>query len=465
MANRGVVYFSKKFYAPTKVEPLFTGSAPVVNLDWLPVYPVTVSRKKPVQYNDNPDYIEFNAPPYSPTTDWLAVYPNRIDRRHTRRQDFNKPVFALETYPVPDLSWEGNYPNKINRRKLDVANTQNYSKQYNLSNLPVPDSSWIGTYPHRLYRRSLHVAHQQAFASNLDIQLALVPELSWLSEYPNRTHRKGIKPHLIPFEDRRNFIPILNPVPVYFHSENINPILRRPFYGYQYFALISFYSDTPIPFNANRKLLACVDETESWANHFLTRAWANIADQIAAGYPIYAQPSLTTASYEEVYDAGVIIQNTVITLQYSTTSVVGVIAVVIKLAVSDDGITYTPFNIGTTLFAASVRYIKFRFEFTTTGDKNLAVYFNINLNLSTKREMDGGTVDVLAADVGGTTVSFNKTFKDIETITVTPLSTVEQVAIYDFVDVPNPTTFKILLYDTAGVRIDGRVSWKARGVV
>jgi hypothetical protein len=68
-------------------------------------------------------------------------------------------------------------------------------------------------------------------------------------------------------------------------------------------------------------------------------------------------------------------------------------------------------------------------------------------------------------NVGGTIVNFNKAYKDIETITLTPLSTTEQTAIYDFIDIPNPVFFKILLYDSTGTRINGTVSWKARGVV
>ena len=89
--------------------------------------------------------------------------------------------------------------------------------------------------------------------------------------------------------------------------------------------------------------------------------------------------------------------------------------------------------------------------------------YNLQLRLDIKHTVDGGTVSVNAADVGGTVVFFNKPFRDVDSITVTAKASVEQNAIYDFVDIPNPPSFKILLFNTAGARINGIVSWKARG--
>jgi hypothetical protein len=89
--------------------------------------------------------------------------------------------------------------------------------------------------------------------------------------------------------------------------------------------------------------------------------------------------------------------------------------------------------------------------------------YNLQLRLDIKHGIDGGRVSVAASDVDGTVVFFSKVFRDVDSITVTAESTVEQNAIYDFLDVPNPVSFKILLFDTVGARIDGIVSWKARG--
>ena len=65
---------------------------------------------------------------------------------------------------------------------------------------------------------------------------------------------------------------------------------------------------------------------------------------------------------------------------------------------------------------------------------------------------------------GGTVVSFNYTFIDVASIAVTPAATSAVIAVYDFVDVANPTSFKVLLFNTAGARVSGNFSWSARGV-
>ncbi|NDC36312.1 MAG: hypothetical protein EBZ51_13295 [Synechococcaceae bacterium WB9_2_112] len=79
-----------------------------------------------------------------------------------------------------------------------------------------------------------------------------------------------------------------------------------------------------------------------------------------------------------------------------------------------------------------------------------------------KNDMGNGTAN--AADTGGTTVNFNVPFVDIESIGVTPSGTTPRIAIYDFVDAPNPTSFKVLLFDTSGNRVSGPFSWQARGI-
>ena len=42
-------------------------------------------------------------------------------------------------------------------------------------------------------------------------------------------------------------------------------------------------------------------------------------------------------------------------------------------------------------------------------------------------------------------------------------STGALIAIYDFTDTPNPTSFKVLLYNSSGTRVSGDFSWTARG--
>jgi len=47
---------------------------------------------------------------------------------------------------------------------------------------------------------------------------------------------------------------------------------------------------------------------------------------------------------------------------------------------------------------------------------------------------------------------------------LTPLGTTPLTAIYDFVDTPYPTSFKVLVFNSAGTRVSATVSWTVRGV-
>jgi hypothetical protein len=84
--------------------------------------------------------------------------------------------------------------------------------------------------------------------------------------------------------------------------------------------------------------------------------------------------------------------------------------------------------------------------------------------LDVKIKRDSETVTANSGDAGGTTVTFGQTFIDIRAINVTPQGTTPAVAIVDFTDVPNPTTFKVLVFDLGGSRITRDVRWEASGV-
>ena len=90
--------------------------------------------------------------------------------------------------------------------------------------------------------------------------------------------------------------------------------------------------------------------------------------------------------------------------------------------------------------------------------------YNLRARLDVKYEMDSGVVEAESTDAGGTPVIFNKEFKDVSSITLSVESTVEQKAVYDFVDVPNPTGFTVYVFNASGTPIDATVSWIVRGV-
>lgn len=203
----------------------------------------------------------------------------------------------------------------------------------------------------------------------------------------------------------------------------------------------------------------------SWYEHFNSRGWANIQDQIDAGYPIYAQPTELTGSYEEVIDYGTLLSNNIVTLRWSALQLAGSTTIVSKIASSVDNITYTDFVTGVSVFYSSLRYLKIRFEFTGADDTALLEFSQIQVLLDVKREVDSGSVAADENDANGTEVLFNKEFKDVDSITLDASSTVPLTAIYDFTDVPNPTGFTVYVFDSTGNRVSANVSWKARGIV
>jgi hypothetical protein len=212
-------------------------------------------------------------------------------------------------------------------------------------------------------------------------------------------------------------------------------------------------------------LTAIVDIVETWTEHFEKHGWSSPQDQINAGWPYYAQPNLNDGYYEEVHDFGTLFAGVIISISYQIALISDTVLVQPMLSTSEDNITFTPYIETATLYSPSVRYIKFRLKFTGQDYNDLADISNVTLKIQVKRVMDSGRVPVLASDVSGTEVFFHVMFRDIDSITLTPLSTTEQTAIYDFLDVLDPRSFKILLFNKAGARIDGEVSWKARGVM
>jgi len=214
------------------------------------------------------------------------------------------------------------------------------------------------------------------------------------------------------------------------------------------------------------KLIANFVLGRTWKQHFDDNAWTSPQAQVSVGYDRYLQPNTTTGYYEEVFDFGTIYTNNIINITWNFELVVGSVTVACQVSVSNDDISYDTPIVATSRLAVSARYAKVRLTFTGSPITDALIQiFNLRCVLNVHKEQDGGIITALAADVGGTVVTFNKAFKAIDSITLTPNSTIIKTAIYDFAFPANPTTFKVLVYDGAGIRIDGDVTWDARGVV
>ena len=106
-------------------------------------------------------------------------------------------------------------------------------------------------------------------------------------------------------------------------------------------------------------------------------------------------------------------------------------------------------------------------NFASTNATALALFSNLSITLDVKRILDSGSIVANASDVDGTIVYFNRTFKDIDSITATPGSSgaLEPLKIVvNFVDIANPTFFHVFVFDETGNRRTYTIAWKARGV-
>lgn len=166
--------------------------------------------------------------------------------------------------------------------------------------------------------------------------------------------------------------------------------------------------------------------------------------------------------YEEIFDFSLIISGIIINLDWVVRNISGSVSIQAQISTSTDGITFTAPAIGTTLFSTSMRYVKVRMEFTASNDKSAIEFANFRILLSVHSENDGGSISALAADAAGTRVTFNKSFKAVDSITITPSSSTTVFYAYDNADL---TGFNVRVWNAAGVRVDKTVTWAARGVV
>lgn len=185
--------------------------------------------------------------------------------------------------------------------------------------------------------------------------------------------------------------------------------------------------------------------------------------QIDTGHPLYPQPTPANASYEVVVDMGVVIGLSRVRLSPDVTIVAGAPEVKWFMALSETGSAWdeleTIDRVGT-----NFRYVRLRVEVTSPTGIDLIAVNDAILRLDVKLRTDQGTGVAESSDTGGTVVYFNVPFVDVQSIVLTPQGTTPAIMIYDFVDAPNPVSFKVLAFNTAGNRITQPFSWTVRGV-
>lgn len=195
-------------------------------------------------------------------------------------------------------------------------------------------------------------------------------------------------------------------------------------------------------------LLMLVDTAKTWATHFTSRSWASPQAQITAGYPLYAQPTIVgNASYVEVFDYGQLLASSSITVSHSGIALAGSPTNYIQIETSIDGITWSTPEKTSAIFATNFSKIRVSVIVTAYTDKDLFELQKLVVRLDNKQVSDSGSVDALSTDSLGTIVNFNKELIDVQSVTLSPLSTTPLTAVYDLHDNTIGGTYSI----TSGV--------------
>ena len=219
--------------------------------------------------------------------------------------------------------------------------------------------------------------------------------------------------------------------------------------------------------------------TQTWSQHFIgtgsssSPQFANITAVINAGFSDYLEPAPTGDSgkgeYQEVFDYGTnLASSKVSSLATFANQGSGTVNQSQRLDLVSGGSGGT-FSNGTESnsnaaqrFGVGFQRVRYKTRAISVAG-SLTKITNLNIKIDVKIKNDTGTGTASASDSGGTQVNFNVTFVDVQGIAVTPNTTSAVIAVVDFQDVPNPTSFKVLLYNTSGVRVSGNFTWQCRG--
>lgn len=202
--------------------------------------------------------------------------------------------------------------------------------------------------------------------------------------------------------------------------------------------------------------------SETYQEHFDDNFWSTPQDQIDAGYPEWLSPTGSTGSYRETFDFLTVYDNITINVIYSKINLFGSTAVLTDIEYSTDNATWSTPVTGQAVLATTFRYARITWNFTNSDDNSLAYIYNMSVTINTQQILDSGSGTANSADASGTSIDFNRTFKEVNSITLTSNSTTASILVYDEVGIND---FKVYAFNTAGTRINADFSWKARGIV
>ena len=208
----------------------------------------------------------------------------------------------------------------------------------------------------------------------------------------------------------------------------------------------------------------CVDVNRTWKQHFdpnnndTSRTFG-----VYGGSTPYALPTLNSGLYRETIDTGATIAKTKIeaTVGFEDSFTVGDgLSVNTEIETAPDNGSgsagsFTTFGQNRNkVIATQFRFIRVTHRLSGVNNDDLVKVNNIRTKTFLKQFTDQGNTSVTLSDVsGGKLVQFNKTFIDVDSITlqIRGSGSAAKYAIYDFEDTANPQDgFRIYLFDNNG---------------
>lgn len=186
----------------------------------------------------------------------------------------------------------------------------------------------------------------------------------------------------------------------------------------------------------DRRVLLPLKTAETFEEHFSNNGWTTPQDQVAAGFPIFAQPGLGNGSYEVVFDFGSTLPACQVSLSVDGDTIAGDPAVTVRLYTSNDGVTWLFAGAGAGhsvgAFATAFEYIKARVEVVASSGDDLYSINGLRVSLDAQKKTANGIVSAIAADVSGTVVNFPEEFYDVTAITLSVAGAIPLQPTYAF---------------------------------
>lgn len=187
---------------------------------------------------------------------------------------------------------------------------------------------------------------------------------------------------------------------------------------------------------------------ETWEDHFSIHQWDTIQEQINDLYPYLVHPTDTNSNFSITHDFEAVISSTVLVgFTYGVNELSGTVSIVPTVSTSPDGVNWTDYDEGVTrVYAQAVRFVRITFQNQASDDKGLALIENLSVAMSVKEGTLAGSSTTLVG--GSVQINIEGFFSDVKSIMITPgyNPNFPVVAVYDFLDAPNPETFTVYTY-------------------